>query len=62
MLFKKNNLINKVFQYFNAPEIQDPNNLERFKKLREKIKSDGDNEFLNISEDLAVGHKQIFNF
>lgn len=58
------NLINNLFKYFDAPEIQQEgaNNLKRFEILHNKAKSEGDERFADIFENLAESHKQIFDF
>jgi hypothetical protein len=58
------NLINNLFEYFDAPEIQeeDVNNLQRFEILHNKVKSEGEEGLAGIFENLAESHKQVFDF
>ena len=38
------------------------NNLKRFEILHNKAKSEGDERFADIFENLAESHKQVFDF
>ena len=61
---ESNNLINNLFEHFDAPEMQEEgiNNLQRFEILHNKANSKGDEGLADIFENLAAGHQQVFDF
>ena len=58
------NMINDFFKYYDAPEIHEEgiNNLQRFERMHERAKLEGDNEFAGMFKNLAGAHKQVFDF
>jgi hypothetical protein len=58
------NMINDFFKYYEVPEIHEEgiNNLQRFERMHERAKLEGDNEFAGMFKNLAGAHKQVFDF